>query len=229
MDRKNHTFAVYLEAGVKKTYASAIEWPGWSRSGRDETSALQALVAYAPRYAAAMKLNKIDFPLPNSTDAMIIVERLQGGPETDFGVPGMGSAADEQPIDEAELARLQRVIEASWMALDAAVLAAQGKELRKGPRGGGRELESIHRHVVESAAGYLRRLVYKVDLQEGESLADQQKRVRLAVLEALAASARGEVPAQGPRGGKVWSGRYFTRRFIWHILDHAWEIEDRIL
>ena len=48
-----------------------------------------------------------------------------------------------------------------------------------------------------------------------------------AMLEALAASVRGEVPETGPRGGKRWSARYFVRREAWHVLDHAWEIEDR--
>lgn len=229
MTASDERFEVYLEIGVKKTIAGAVEWPGWTRIAQDEASALQALVDYGPRYAAAMKLDRIDFTPPESVEALKVVERLKGGTATDFGVPEQAPAADERPIDEAELARLQRITEASWMALDTAILAAQGKELRKGPRGGGREVEQIQRHVVESAAGYLRRLVYKLDLPEGESLANQQARVRLAVIEALALSAHGEVPAQGPRGGKVWSGRYFTRRSVWHILDHAWEIEDRIL
>jgi hypothetical protein len=35
------------------------------------------------------------------------------------------------------------------------------------------------------------------------------------------------LPAAGPRGGKIWSVRYFVRRTAWHALDHAWEIEDR--
>jgi hypothetical protein len=43
------------------------------------------------------------------------------------------------------------------------------------------------------------------------------------------ASARGEIPAKGPRGGLRWTARYFVRRLSWHILDHAWEIEDRMV
>ncbi|MEA2520619.1 MAG: hypothetical protein QOI81_265, partial [Actinomycetota bacterium] len=35
------------------------------------------------------------------------------------------------------------------------------------------------------------------------------------------------VPATGPRGGAMWSPRYFVRRAAWHVFDHAWEIEDR--
>jgi hypothetical protein len=49
------------------------------------------------------------------------------------------------------------------------------------------------------------------------------------ILDALASAARGEVPTQGPRGGTRWTPRYFVRRMAWHVLDHAWEIEDRIL
>ncbi|MGB5058712.1 MAG: hypothetical protein WBO48_08460, partial [Candidatus Promineifilaceae bacterium] len=50
---------------------------------------------------------------------------------------------------------------------------------------------------------------------------------RQAILEALAAAAHGELPEQGPRDGKIWPARYYVRRAAWHVLDHAWEIEDR--
>jgi hypothetical protein len=45
---------------------------------------------------------------------------------------------------------------------------------------------------------------------------------------ALAVAASGEMPETGPRGGALWKPRYFVRRSAWHILDHAWEIEDRL-
>jgi hypothetical protein len=45
---------------------------------------------------------------------------------------------------------------------------------------------------------------------------------------ALAAGARGELPERGPRGGARWTPRSFVRRVAWHVLDHAWEIEDRL-
>ena len=47
--------AVYLESTPRKTFAAAVDWPGWSRSGRDEAGALATLVAYGPRYAEAMR------------------------------------------------------------------------------------------------------------------------------------------------------------------------------
>ena len=47
--------------------------------------------------------------------------------------------------------------------------------------------------------------------------------------QALAFATSDEMPATGPRGGALWKPRYFVRRSTWHILDHAWEIEDRII
>ncbi len=35
---------VYLEIGKKKVFASAMDWPGWSRAGRSEEQALLVLL-----------------------------------------------------------------------------------------------------------------------------------------------------------------------------------------
>ena len=104
-----------------------------------------------------------------------------------------------------------------------------GKELRKGPRGGGRDVEGITRHVLNADAGYLSRLAWKLEPSEGADLSEELDRTRQAVLDALAASAHGDVSERGPRGGARWTPRYFVRRVAWHVLDHAWEIEDRIV
>jgi hypothetical protein len=119
-------------------------------------------------------------------------------------------------------------MEAYWQAFDAAVQAASGKELRKGPRGGGRELESIVGHVLGADTSYLKAVGWKLEKREAENLAEELARTRQAVLDALAAAARGELPTHGPRGGIMWTPRYFARRVAWHLLDHLWEIEDRV-
>jgi hypothetical protein len=137
---------------------------------------------------------------------------------------GNAPAFDSQPLNQQEHARLIKILEACWKALDRAAKAGRGKELRKGARGGGRTLDSIVQHVLDGEGGYLRRLEYRRDKQEEADA----KLSRQAMLAALAASVRGEVPETGPRGGKRWSGRYFVRREAWHVLDHTWEIEDRI-
>ncbi len=82
-------------------------------------------------------------------------------------------------------------------------------------------------HVLDAEAGYLTRLGVKLRAGEGESLKEYLARSRSTILEKVAASARGGLPERGPRGGAYWPARYFVRRDAWHILDHAWELEDR--
>jgi hypothetical protein len=229
MAKSSNEIDVYLEIGKKKTFAGAIDWPGWSRSGRDEGAALQALLDYGPRYALVVGKAGLEFQAPAERSELPVIERLDGGSTTDFGAPEAVPSRDAAPVGEAERQRLQVLLEACWQALDAAISAARGKELRKGPRGGGRELEGIIRHVMGADAGYLSQLGWKFKANEEADIAVELQRIRRAVLEGLAAAVRGELPALGPRGGQRWPPRYFVRRSAWHVLDHAWEIEDRIL
>jgi hypothetical protein len=100
--------------------------------------------------------------------------------------------------------------------------------LRKGPRGGGRDTEKIIDHVVEADRGYLSRLAWKHTRESGNSYIEELSRTRGAILDALETAVNGELPEEGPRGGVIWPPQYFIRRVAWHVLDHAWEIEDRI-
>jgi hypothetical protein len=229
MARSINPIKVYLESGKKRIFAGALDWPGWCRSGRDEASALQALIDYGPRYARSIHATGLDFREPSNVSDLFVIEQLQGGAGTDFGAPEAVPSFDRTPVDEDDLERLQRLLKACWKALDEAASAAVGKELRKGPRGGGRELEGIIRHVLDAEAGYLSRLGWKLKSGEADDLDTKLIRTRQAVLEALASAVHDGVPAQGPRGGIRWTPRYFVRRDAWHILDHAWEIEDRLL
>jgi hypothetical protein len=229
MAGKSAKIEVYLEIGEKKTFANAVEWPGWSRAGKDETAALQALVAYGPRYARAIKSSKLEFEAPEDVDGLVVTERVKGTSGTEFGVPEVTSEADERPVDTKEYERLRTLLRAYWKELDRIARKAEGKELRKGPRGGGRELEGVVRHVLNAEGGYCRRLGVKFTANEDGELDEELARERDAVMEALAIAERGEVPEKGPRGGAMWTPRYFVRRAAWHVLDHAWEIEDRIV
>lgn len=224
MARASKEIEIYLEIGNKRTFAGAIEWPGWCRSGRDEPAALQALYDYAQRYAGVLRLAHFEFQAPAELSAFAVIERLDGDATTNFGAPGKFPSSDTRPVDEAELRRLQELLQACWQAFDAAASAATGKELRKGPRGGGRNLEGVIQHVLGAEAGYLNSLGGK--LEKGEEV--DLGRSRQAILDTLTAAARGEVPTLGPRGGVRWTPRYFVRRMAWHVLDHAWELEDRI-
>jgi PAS domain-containing protein len=221
------TIDVYLEIGKKRVFAGAIDWPGWARSGPDEASALQALCDYGQHYERALTPARLDFWAPVDVSAFVVVERLEGNATTDFGAPDAISTNDLRPVEEVELRRFQALLEAYWQIFDSAVRAANGKELRTGPRGGGRSLEGIVEHVLEAEAAYLERLGWKLKQVEAHDTAAKATRVRQATLEGLAASAHGEIPARGPRGGLRWVARRFVRRAGWHVLDHAWEIEER--
>ena len=227
---------VYLEIGEKRIFAGTIDWPGWCRSGRDEGSALQALIDYAPRDARVLptegKAKEFKFRAPADTSSLTVVERLKGNATTDFGAPDLAPKSDVKPVNDGELKRFQAVLKACWRAFDANVGAATGKTLKTGPRGGGRELEGIIQHILGSDAGYLSQAGLKLGqgkAEDRDELATQLRSTRQAILQALTSSARGELPARGPRGGVRWSPRYFVRRVAWHVLDHAWEIKDRIV
>jgi hypothetical protein len=222
--RKVGPVEVYLEAGSKRVFAGAVDWPGWDRAGRDETAALEALAAARPRYAAALGRR---FDVPPDDAPLEVVERVRGNATTDFGAPDAALAADARPVDDRELERLEGILQACWRRFDRTVERARGRELRKGPRGGGRELDAIVAHVVGAEAGYGRRIAAgppKVDDDPWGRRADERR----AVLGAFRGAVVEGLPPRGPRGGVLWTPRRFVRRAAWHVLDHAWEIEDRL-
>jgi DinB superfamily len=212
---------VLLEVGDKRTFASAADWPGWSRAGRDVDAAIQALVGYAERYATVLGDSVKGFRAPRTRKALAIAERLPGDATTDFGAPGVIAEADGRPVSPRDLTRLEHILRACWAALDAAAAAAADASLRTGPRGGGRDLSKILAHVRDAQDAYGRKLGGAPPRDAG----DEERRA--AFLAAVASRARGEVPDVGPRGGSRWPARYGVRRAAWHVLDHAWEIEDR--
>jgi hypothetical protein len=222
----NH-IEVYLEIGQTRTFAVALDWPGWCRSGRDEAAALQALCDYGPRYARALQRTQLRFRAPSEASALVVVERLTGNATTNFGAPNLALLRDTKPIDPTELQRWHVVLQACWRTFDAAVRAASGQTLSKGPRGGGRALTKIMEHVRDVDASYLTSLGGKLKPSDADEPSQALAHIRDAILATLSAAARGEVPAHGPRGGVRWTPRYFVRRLAWHELDHAWEIEDR--
>jgi hypothetical protein len=221
------TIDVYVEAGQKRAFAGAIDWPGWCRGARDESSALQALVAYGPRYARVLRPAGIALEPPAATSDLAVAERLTGNATTDFGAPDRAPSADSRPLEETDRDRFAAILSACWAAFDTAARDASGTQLRKGPRGGGRDVDAIVQHVLDAERSYLRRLGWKAEPVRDEHRSEQIRRVRESIVDALSAATRGELPTRGPRGGALWLPRYAVRRIAWHVLDHAWEIEDR--
>jgi hypothetical protein len=218
---------VVLEVAPKRAFASALDWPGWSRGARTADEALDALVAYGPRYAKVANRASVPFSPPTDAAALDVVERVAGGSGTEFGVPSASATSEATPPTPTELKRLMALLDASWASFDTAATRAVGVELTKGPRGGGRDLDKIIGHVREAEVAYLGQLGSRSPSSADEDPRRPMALLRAALLGALEDAAAGR-PFANPRNTKKpWGVRYTIRRSAWHALDHAWEIEDR--
>jgi hypothetical protein len=213
---------VCLEVGARRTFASALDWPGWSRSGRGEDAALDALRAYLARYAPVCRAAGLAPPDPACIE---VSDRVAGNATTDFGAPGAIAGSERAALEAAQAERLARLLQACWAAFDR-IAAAAPPRLRRGPRGGGRDRDAVVEHVLGAEAqAYAPKLGLRLPLPgRGDSAAVTA--ARAALLEVLRASVDDPERADPPRG---WPVRYAVRRIAWHVTDHAWEIEDRIV
>jgi predicted RNase H-like HicB family nuclease len=212
---------VYIEAGDKKVFACSIDFPGWCRSGKTEQEALEALAAYAPRYAEVAERAKVAFPAPAKVgERFEVVERVKGKGATDFGIPNEIPKADAEPLTARQAARQVELMRAAWATLDE-VARTSPAELRKGPRGGGRDRDKMLDHVLGAEAAYARKVGVKHPQPElGDTRAIKALRDELA--KTLGGASDGSPPV--PKG---WPPRYAIRRITWHVLDHVWEMQDR--
>jgi hypothetical protein len=211
---------VTIESTPKKSFASAVDWAGWSRGAKTEELALDALAAYATRYAQIAEAAGTDFPTSVELEDLEIVDRQAGSSGTEFGVPSQPSDHNRRPLTPADAERLARLVDAAWSAFDR-VAAAAPAELRKGPRGGGRNTAKIVAHVMDSDRAYANEIGIKIrQFAPGDRA--PVGAMRAAMIDVLRTARDG-----GPLGGRRWPARYAAHRIAWHALDHAWEIEDR--
>lgn len=211
------TVDVLLEVGPKRAFARALDWPGLTRAGKTEHLALDALADAVPRYRSVLTAAGISHPALRGTPTLSVTERHPGTATTEFGAPDAVAAADREPFTGATLRRWVGILEASWAALDAA--AARAPELLpKGPRGGGRDRDQIVMHVAEAERSYASGIGIRMPVLRGDIAVHRAARAELAAI--LRDPARHPPP-------KKWPLRYAIHRTAWHVLDHAWELEDK--
>ena len=215
---------VMAERGKKKrVVACAFDWPGWDRSAKTEEDALRALVAYRPRYAKVAALAGLADEF-GAAGEPTVVERLEGNGMTDwYGVSGMSAEPDKEQMSAAACERKIAMLRATWTTFDD-VASRVSAELQMGPRGGGRDRDEIVRHTNGAE-------IYEHATKVGvrTPLEARGDPVALAAhREAFCAGIR-EFNARGPMAGKWWTVQFLIRRCAWHMLDHAWEMEDRDL
>jgi hypothetical protein len=209
---------VALEVGPHRTFATALDWPGWCRAGKGETAAVDCLLDYLGRYQLALAATGLTVPIQPEVE---VVERLKGGAGTDFGAPGVPAADESRPTSAADGLRLGSMLEAFWSAFDEIADAAP-EALRKGPRGGGRDRSRIVEHVIEAErSAYARKLGVRHPPFAPDDLT-RRNALRADILAVLRRPSDG-----GPVIERGWTVRFAVRYMSWHVLDHAWEIEDR--
>jgi hypothetical protein len=141
---------VYLEEGKKRTFAVSVDWPGWARHGRNEAEAIDALLAYAPKYAAILKGTRLGFVAPKSIAELTIVGGWKGtSPLT--GAPAVLLPDGERSCDASELKRFKD-LNAGWCTMPPPGRHT-GRRSQRSARGGG--APSNDRRACWNEAAYI--------------------------------------------------------------------------
>jgi hypothetical protein len=215
---------VMIELGRKKPVAVAVafDWPGWERSGKSEEDALRVLAIYHRRYARIAELAGLADEFGRASDA-VVVEHLEGIGMTDFyGLSMRAAGPEEEQMSDAACGRKIALLRACWTYFDD-VASRVSAELRKGPRGGGRDRDRIVEHVNNVEIGDFARKLGVITPPE----AWQDRDALRAHREAFCAAIR-EYNARGA-SARNWTVQFVIRHSAYHLLDHAWEMEDRDL
>jgi hypothetical protein len=218
---------VTLETGPKgkKVVAVALDWPGLSRGAATAEAAVERLLSYVPRYQPVAKLAGLGaaFETADAANPSVdIVERYAGTGSTDFwGISFAFSSFDRQAMPVESLERELTLMRACWSFFDD-VRSRVSAELRKGPRGGGRDRDQIVRHIFANEQQWAKGL--GVLTPEGVMPTDEGLQAhRDAYCHAIR-----DYHSLAKRAGK-WPLRYLIRHTAFHTMDHAWEMEDKDL
>jgi hypothetical protein len=214
---------VILEIGRKRrVVAGAMDWPGLDRWGATEDGALATLVSYVRRYAAVAERAGLGSELARARDVEV-VERVPGSSSTDFwGIAHVPSNIEREVLSPADLERRLDLLRACWAEFDA-VAARVSRELRPGARSAGRSREQIIRHVYLNEPEQFSRKVEVRTPFEDILRPGGLEAHRAAYLDAIRV-----YNAEG-RPARTWPIQFLVRRTAHHVMDHAWEMEDRDL
>src|SRR5215469_12571565 len=214
---------VTLEIGPKGKQVAAVapDWPGLERGAKTSEAAIARLQSYLPRYAQVAKLAGMEGEFAALT-TVEVVEHYPGTGSTDFwGISFAFSSIDRQDLSSAALERELTLMQACWAFFDE-VRVRVSAQMRKGPRGGGRDRDHIVGHTMRVEQEWAEKV--GVPTQEGAMLLDEG-------LQAHRDAYRNAIRAFHAQGklARTWPLRYLIRHTAYHTLDHAWEMEDKDL
>ncbi len=126
-------------------------------------------------------------------------------------------------MGDIEMERKIRLLQACWTFFDA-VAARVSAEMRKGPRGGGRDRDQIIRHAISTESeDFAKRVGLRIP--EGAALTAEGLRHHRAE---YVAAMRAYNACEG-KPMRSWTLPFLIRHSAFHMLDHAWEMEDKDL
>ena len=206
----------------KKAAAFAVDWPGWSRGAKTPDAAVDLLETYRERYRPIAALAGFDAEFDRAGRLQIVEDHVGVGSTDFWGISFAPSSFEQGPMPEDEMERKLALLQAAWRHLDD-VAVRVSPEMRKGPRGGGRNREEIVRHVLLWEQADLARRV-GVIWPAGEDRTPDGLRAHhgdyLAALRNYNAGGR-------MARGRNWTIALLLRHTAFHALDHAWEMEDK--
>jgi hypothetical protein len=208
----------------KRAVAFGVDWPGWSRGAQSAELALETLESYRERYRPVARLAGFAHEFAAAGPLQVMEDRV-GTSSTDFwGISFSPCAAEQEPPNKAELERGITLLRACWAFFDG-VAERVSPEMRKGPRGGGRDRDQIIRHTIRTESeDFAKKLGLRTP--EGAALTpDGLRQHREAYITAIRAYHAGEVT----RRMRSWTLSFLIRHSAYHTLDHAWEMEDKDL
>ncbi len=220
----SNSVRMMIELGPKekKSVAYAIDWPGWSRGRKTPDKAIDMLEAYRQRYRPIAEIAGFGAEF-DAAGPLIEVDRYTGTGSTDFwGISFAASPDEQEGMSEQQLERRLALLQAAWTFFDG-VAERVSPELKKGPRGGGRSRDEIINHTLAWERSGLAVNV-GVEYPEGVLLDPE---VRRQYREDYLGAFR-EHHAAGKKAGKSELG-FLIRHTAFHMLDHAWEMEDKDL
>jgi hypothetical protein len=189
--------------GKKRVFAVSLDWPGWCRQGKTIEQAIEELENYRARYEKIV-------PALGPLGEISVIGEVDGDGTTEFGAPNILGPWDEFPASQANRLRQMEILVSSWTYFDNVIKKAPAN-LAKGPKGGGRDRDEVAAHVQEAERAYGRKIGVRVPPRT------PWPQQRVEILNRLKLGAE----------GAGWPQEYAVRRIVWHVIDHAWEIEDK--
>ena len=208
----------------KRSVAFGIDWPGWSRGARSAELALETLESYRERYRPVAGLAGMAREFAAAGPLQVEEDRVGTGSTDFWGISFSPCTAEQGPMGEAELERGVTLLRACWAFFDG-VAARVSPEMRKGPRGGGRDRDRIIRHTIRTESEHFAKQVGLRMPEEGALASDALRRYRENYVAAMRAYNAGEVKKRM----RSWTLPFLVRHSAFHTLDHAWEMEDKDL